>query len=189
MIGTPPGGGRRRSTSTGLCETPPSPNCWSVSPIAVHKQYANNTSRRSYSPPIIFNSHQYPNNSPILRSHSPTFPVHSSMRRPQSPPMFTDTPMRGIQTPPMLSGPLSRVPILSSPNLSDNNNLRHSPIIPFGTRAMTLPEISEMGNFQTFFNETSNNAIEQHPITFMPPELTEETLLEVGAEETMKCVN
>lgn len=70
--------------------------------------------------------------------------------------------------------------MLSSPNLSsDNNNLRHSPIIPFGTRAMTLPEISEMGNFHTFFSESGGNAIE-HPITFMAPELPEETLLEVS---------
>lgn len=45
---------------------------------------------------------------------------------------------------------------------------------------MTLPEISEMGNFQTFFNET-NNSNEQQPITFTTPELPEETLLGVRA--------
>lgn len=95
---------------------------------------------------------QYPNNSPLRRSGT---------------------------SPPVLSGPLSRVPMLSSPNLSDNNNLRHSPIIPFGTRAMTLPEISEMGNFHTFFNETGGNGVEP-PLTFMAPELPEETLLEVS---------
>jgi serine/threonine-protein kinase ULK/ATG1 len=47
---------------------------------------------------------------------------------------------------PLLSGPLAMLPpILDSPvRLSDNNNLQHSPVMPFGTRAMTLPEISGM---------------------------------------------
>lgn len=81
-------------------------------------------------------------------------------------------------SPPILSGPLARVPILSSPNLSDNNNLGRSPVIPFCTRAVTLPEISEMGNYPTFFNETSTTN-DAHPITFLAPELPEETLLEV----------
>lgn len=44
---------------------------------------------------------------------------------------------------PLLTGPLA---VLGSPTaraLQDNNNtLRHSPVIPFGTRAVTLPEIS-----------------------------------------------
>jgi hypothetical protein len=45
---------------------------------------------------------------------------------------------------PLLSGPLAMLPpILDSPvRLTDNNNLHHSPVMPFGTRAMTLPEIS-----------------------------------------------
>lgn len=102
-------------------------------------------------------------------------PVAAHKQYPSSSPL-----RRSGTSPPMLSGPLSRVSMLSSPNLSDNNNMRHSPIIPFGTRAMTLPEISEMGNFQAFFGETSGNAVEQHPITFMAPELPEETLLEVS---------
>ena len=47
---------------------------------------------------------------------------------------------------PLLSGPLAVLPpILDSPvRLSDNNNPQHSPVLPFGTRAMTLPEISGM---------------------------------------------
>lgn len=49
---------------------------------------------------------------------------------------------------PLLTGPLA---VLGSPTakaLQDNNNtLRHSPIIPFGTRAVTLPEISGLLNF------------------------------------------
>lgn len=32
VIGTPPGGGRRRSAANSLCETPPS--IWQVSPVA-----------------------------------------------------------------------------------------------------------------------------------------------------------
>lgn len=50
---------------------------------------------------------------------------------------------------PLLTGPLA---VLGSPTakaLQDNNNtLRHSPVIPFGTRAVTLPEIS--GNYYLF---------------------------------------
>lgn len=81
-------------------------------------------------------------------------------------------------SPPVLSGPLAKVSILSSPNLSDNNNLGKSPVIPFGTRAVTLPEISEMGNYPNFATDTSSWG-EPQPITFMAPELPEETLLEV----------
>lgn len=80
----------------------------------------------------------------------------------------------------MLSGPLAKVSMLSSPNLNDNNNLGKSPIIPFGTRAVTLPEISEMGNYPTFASDTSWS--EHHPITFVALELPEETLLEVNID-------
>ncbi|XP_017771399.1 PREDICTED: serine/threonine-protein kinase unc-51 isoform X2 [Nicrophorus vespilloides] len=86
----------------------------------------------------------------------------------------------------VLSGPLARVPILSSPNLSDNNNLRNSPIIPFGTRPVTLPNISEMCNFQSLFGD--NNAIEPER-TFIAPELPEETLLEKEHNETLAKIN
>lgn len=94
----------------------------------------------------------------------------------------TNSPMRRSGTsPPVLSGPLARVPILSSPTLSDNNNLGRSPIIPFCTRAVTLPEISEMMNYHQFFQNTDTAAsnCEPKPIAFAP-ELPEETLLEVN---------
>ncbi|KAJ8946305.1 hypothetical protein NQ318_004194 [Aromia moschata] len=136
VIGTPPGG-RRRSTSGSLCETPPPPNLWTVSPVSAAKSM--------------------PINSPLRRSDH----ILST-------------------SPPILSGPLARVPILSSPNLSDNNNLGKSPVIPFCTRAITLPEISEMGNYHTFFGDASAN--DTHPITFVAPELPEETLLEVKSD-------
>lgn len=42
---------------------------------------------------------------------------------------------------------------------------------------MTLPEITEIGNIKTLFNDSVN--MDQHPITFLAPELPEETLLEV----------
>lgn len=82
-------------------------------------------------------------------------------------------------SPPILSGPLAKVSMLSSPNLSDNNNLGKSPIIPFGTRAVTLPEISEMGNYPVFAADGPTWG-EPQPITFVAPELPEETLLEVS---------
>lgn len=90
-----------------------------------------------------------------------------------------NSPLRRSGTPPILSGPLAKVSVLSSPNLSDNNNLGKSPIIPFCTRAVTLPEISEMGNYPAFFNDTASSN-DPHPITFLAPELPEETLLEVN---------
>lgn len=46
VIGTPPGSGRRRSASSSLCETPPPPNVWSVSPVSVHRQYQSNSPLR-----------------------------------------------------------------------------------------------------------------------------------------------
>ncbi|XP_056631732.1 serine/threonine-protein kinase unc-51 isoform X2 [Diorhabda sublineata] len=140
VCGTPPGG-RRRSTSGSLCETPPPPNIWTVSPISVSKNL--------------------PINSPLRRSGT---------------------------SPPVLSGPLARLPILSSPNLNDNNNLGRSPIIPFCTRAVTLPEISEMGNYPAFLNENSISN-DFHPITFLAPELPEETILEKEHNETLAKIN
>jgi serine/threonine-protein kinase ULK/ATG1 len=78
-------------------------------------------------------------------------------------------------SPPRMSGPLARMPILSSPNLNnENNNPNRSPNMPYCTRAVTLPEISEIRNYAFF-----NDSYEQHPITFLAPELPEETLLEV----------
>ncbi|KAK4873703.1 hypothetical protein RN001_013063 [Aquatica leii] len=125
VIGTPPGG-RRRSTTNSLCETPP-PNLWQVSPV------------------------------------------------------------QGTSPPPVITGPLARVPILSSPNLADNNNLRQCPIMPFGTRARTLPEISELSNLQPLFSD--NSTIIERPVTFLAPELPEETLLEREHNETLAKIN
>lgn len=140
VCGTPPGG-RRRSTSGSLCETPPPPSIWTVSPISVSKN----------------------------------LPITSPLRRSGT-------------SPPVLSGPLARLPILSSPNLNDNNNLGRSPIIPFCTRAVTLPEISEMGNYPAFLNENSISH-DFHPITFLAPELPEDTILEKEHNETLAKIN
>lgn len=50
---------------------------------------------------------------------------------------------------PLLTGPLAVLGSPTAKTLQDNNNtLRHSPVIPFGTRAVTLPEIS--GNISYF---------------------------------------
>lgn len=52
---------------------------------------------------------------------------------------------------PLLTGPLAVLGSPTSRAFQDNNNtLRHSPVIPFGTRAVTLPEIS--GNPCLMFN-------------------------------------
>nr|CAD7261333.1 unnamed protein product [Timema shepardi] len=92
---------------------------------------------------------------------------------------------------PLLSGPLAMLqpPILGSPILGDNNNLRHSPIMPFTTRAMTLPDISEGGGaFQRLFSDTPNPPLDG-PITFLAPELAAETLLEKEHNETLAKLN
>ncbi|KAJ9599082.1 hypothetical protein L9F63_010419, partial [Diploptera punctata] len=101
----------------------------------------------------------------------------------------TNSPLRrsGASSP-LLSGPLAMLPpILDSPiRLVDNNNLQHSPVMPFGTRAMTLPEIS--GGYQRLFNDTPAPSLDG-PITFVAPELPEETLLEREHNETLAKLN
>ncbi|KAK0174764.1 hypothetical protein PV327_010495 [Microctonus hyperodae] len=91
---------------------------------------------------------------------------------------------------PLLTGPLA---VLGSPTaraLQDNNNtLRHSPVIPFGTRAVTLPEISEAGSFQNFFPELIPTSTDDRPLTFIAPELPEETLLEREHNEILAKLN
>ncbi|KAG8036143.1 hypothetical protein G9C98_004723 [Cotesia typhae] len=91
---------------------------------------------------------------------------------------------------PLLTGPLA---VLGSPTakvLQDNNNtLRHSPVIPFGTRAVTLPEISEAGSFQSFFPELIPTSSDDRPLTFIAPELPEETLLEREHNEILAKLN
>ncbi|KAJ3623828.1 hypothetical protein MTP99_017491 [Tenebrio molitor] len=96
------------------------------------------------------------------------------------------SPLRRSGTsPPRMSGPLARMPILSSPNLNnENNNPNRSPNMPYCTRAVTLPEISEIRNYAFF-----NDSYEQHPITFLAPELPEETLLEKEHNETLAKIN
>ncbi|XP_008197237.1 serine/threonine-protein kinase unc-51 isoform X2 [Tribolium castaneum] len=96
-----------------------------------------------------------------------------------------NSPLRRSGTsPPMQSGQLARMPILSSPNLNnENNNPNRSPNMPYCTRAVTLPEISEIRNYAIF------NDSYEHPITFLAPELPEETLLEKEHNETLAKIN
>ncbi|XP_034240338.1 serine/threonine-protein kinase unc-51 isoform X2 [Thrips palmi] len=100
----------------------------------------------------------------------------------------TSSPLRrsGASSP-LLSGPLAVLPsILGSPNrMSENNNMRQSPLMPFGSRAMTLPEISEAGNFQRLFQDANQPSNIDAPLTFLAPELPEETLLEREHNETL----
>lgn len=59
---------------------------------------------------------------------------------------------------PLLTGPLAVLGSPTSRAFQDNNNtLRHSPVIPFGTRAVTLPEIS--GNSLIIFVKISTGAM------------------------------
>lgn len=69
--------------------------------------------------------------SPVARhSHSGTSPLRRSTGN-------------NSASSPLLTGPLAVLGSPTSKAFQDNNNtLRHSPVIPFGTRAVTLPEIS-----------------------------------------------
>ncbi|XP_063222174.1 serine/threonine-protein kinase unc-51 isoform X2 [Bacillus rossius redtenbacheri] len=92
---------------------------------------------------------------------------------------------------PLLSGPLAMLPpILGSPTRAsaENNNLQCSPVLAFGTRAMTLPEISVGCGFQRLFSDPPTQPMDE-PIMFLPPELPEETLLEREHNETLAKLN
>lgn len=91
---------------------------------------------------------------------------------------------------PLLTGPLAVLGSPTSRAFQDNNNtLRHSPVIPFGTRAVTLPEISEAGSFQNLLPDVNSTITDEHPLTFIAPELPEETLLEREHNEILAKLN
>ncbi|KMQ95185.1 serine threonine-protein kinase ulk2-like protein [Lasius niger] len=91
---------------------------------------------------------------------------------------------------PLLTGPLAVLGSPTSRAFQDNNNtLRHSPVIPFGTRAVTLPEISEAGSFQNLFPDIPPTTIDDRPLTFIAPELPEETLMEREHNEVLAKLN
>ncbi|XP_012223822.1 serine/threonine-protein kinase unc-51 isoform X1 [Linepithema humile] len=91
---------------------------------------------------------------------------------------------------PLLTGPLAVLGSPTSRAFQDNNNtLRHSPVIPFGTRAVTLPEISEAGSFQNLFPDIPLTTIDDRPLTFIAPELPEETLMEREHNEILAKLN
>lgn len=158
------------------------PDIGSLSPPSVQFMIGTPPSKRlSETPPPPNNWQVSPTGQvgSVKHSHQPT--GTSPLRR--------STGTNSVSSP-LLTGPLA---VLGSPTtkvLQDNNNtLRHSPIIPFGTRAVTLPEISEAGSFQNLFPEMNPGSMNDHPITFIAPELTEETLLEREHNETLAKLN
>ncbi|KAI4503876.1 hypothetical protein M0802_001279 [Mischocyttarus mexicanus] len=117
--------------------------------------------------------------SPVARhSHSGTSPLRRSTGN-------------NSASSPLLSGPLAVLGSPTSKAFQDNNNtLRHSPVIPFGTRAVTLPEISEAGGcLQNLFPNVNPTLTEDRPLTFIAPELPEETLLEREHSEILAKLN
>ncbi|XP_035743352.1 serine/threonine-protein kinase unc-51-like [Vespa mandarinia] len=116
--------------------------------------------------------------SPVARhSHSGTSPLRRSTGN-------------NSASSPLLTGPLAVLGSPTSKAFQDNNNtLRHSPVIPFGTRAVTLPEISEAGSFQNLFPDVNPTLTEDRPLTFIAPELPEETLLEREHSEILAKLN
>lgn len=117
-------------------------------------------------------------------------------------------------SPPILSGPLARIPILSTPNLSSsppNNNNPVSTNQQFGvtTRAVTLPEIHEqlgvVGGFSALFATTAalrggveeglgigrvdDDLVGRQLMFCQGDELPEETLLDPEHNETLAKIN
>ncbi|XP_024941837.1 serine/threonine-protein kinase unc-51 [Cephus cinctus] len=153
------------------------PDIGSLSPPSVQFVIGTPPGRRMSETPPPPNTWQV---SPVAR-HSHTSSGTSPLRRSAG---------NNSSSSPLLTGPLA---VLGSPTgraLQDNNNtLRHSPIIPFGTRAVTLPEISEAGSFHNLFPDTNSILTDDRPLTFIAPELPEETLLEREHNEILAKLN
>ncbi|KAK9297816.1 hypothetical protein QLX08_008584 [Tetragonisca angustula] len=152
------------------------PDIGSLSPPSVQFVIGTPPSRRLSETPPPPNTWQV---SPVAR-HSHTSSGTSPLRRSTG---------NNSASSPLLTGPLAVLGSPTSRAFQDNNNtLRHSPVIPFGTRAVTLPEISEAGSFQNLLPEV-NPTIDDQPLTFFAPELPEETLLEREHNEILAKLN
>ncbi|XP_076232610.1 serine/threonine-protein kinase unc-51-like protein Atg1 isoform X2 [Calliopsis andreniformis] len=152
------------------------PDIGSLSPPSVQFVIGTPPSRRLSETPPPPNTWQV---SPVAR-HSHTSSGTSPLRRSTG---------NNSASSPLLTGPLAVLGSPTSRAFQDNNNtLRHSPVIPFGTRAVTLPEISEAGSFQNLLPEV-NTTTDDRPLTFIAPELPEETLLEREHNEILAKLN
>ncbi|KAG7208922.1 hypothetical protein KM043_015101 [Ampulex compressa] len=153
------------------------PDIGSLSPPSVQFVIGTPPGRRLSETPPPPNTWQV---SPVAR-HSHTSSGTSPLRRSTG---------NNSASSPLLTGPLAVLGSPTSRAFQDNNNtLRHSPVIPFGTRAVTLPEISEAGSFQNLFPEINTTLADDRPLTFIAPELPEETLLEREHNEILAKLN
>lgn len=160
------------------------PNIGSLSPPSVQFVIGTPPGRRTSETPPPPNTWQV---SPVAR-HSHASSGTSPLRR--------STGGNNSASSPLLTGPLAVLGSPTSRALHENNNtLRHSPVIPFGTRAVTLPEISEATSFRDFFPELNPSSthnttmMDDRPLTFIAPELPEETLLEREHNEILAKLN
>ncbi|KAL0114973.1 hypothetical protein PUN28_010502 [Cardiocondyla obscurior] len=153
------------------------PDIGSLSPPSVQFVIGTPPGRRMSETPPPPNTWQV---SPVAR-HSHTPSGTSPLRRSTG---------NNSTSSPLLTGPLAVLGSPTSRAFQDNNNtLRHSPVIPFGTRAVTLPEISEAGSFQSLFPDIPPTTIDDRPLTFIAPELPEETLMEREHNEILAKLN
>ncbi|XP_043254446.1 serine/threonine-protein kinase unc-51 isoform X1 [Colletes gigas] len=153
------------------------PDIGSLSPPSVQFVIGTPPSRRLSETPPPPNTWQV---SPVAR-HSHTSSGTSPLRRSSG---------NNSASSPLLTGPLAVLGSPTSRAFQDNNNtLRHSPVIPFGTRAVTLPEISEAGSFQNLLPDINPTITDDRPLTFIAPELPEETLLEREHNEILAKLN
>ncbi|XP_053986837.1 serine/threonine-protein kinase unc-51 isoform X2 [Hylaeus anthracinus] len=153
------------------------PDIGSLSPPSVQFVIGTPPSRRLSETPPPPNTWQV---SPVAR-HSHTSSGTSPLRRSTG---------NNSASSPLLTGPLAVLGSPTSRAFQDNNNtLRHSPVIPFGTRAVTLPEISEAGSFQNLLPDINPTITDDRPLTFIAPELPEETLLEREHNEILAKLN
>ncbi|KAG8224077.1 hypothetical protein J437_LFUL001154 [Ladona fulva] len=216
--------GRRRSASGSSCGTPPPVTTWQVSPVAQCASGLGVGGLPGAGGSILAGpgagGRQTPNNSPLRRSGTATHLTG---------PLFAATAggvcCGGSTLPPILGSPsASRLPTSPSSafmdfatadnaaalggsrsdrdrcgNFPTAPDLRQPPFVPFGTRAMTLPEITDvpvglqrrpsLGLFHETFGDSlpfgSSPPALEGPLTFVAPELPEETLLEREHNETL----
>ncbi|XP_059483841.1 serine/threonine-protein kinase unc-51 isoform X2 [Neocloeon triangulifer] len=184
-MGTPPGAGRHRSASGSSCGTPPPVTTWQVSPVTHYAVLASS------------GRHGTPNSSPMRRSG-----VSSS-------PLLFAQGATGL--PPILGSP-TRIQAAGFDNACYQGGDRCGNLpsdwmllSPFVARAVTLPDLTTTENESQrrpncglfpdqsdVFGESSPQAgaaAVEGPITFIAPELPEETLLEREHNETLAKLN
>ncbi|KAF4527920.1 hypothetical protein B566_EDAN011311 [Ephemera danica] len=211
-MGTPPGNGRRRSASGSSCGTPPPVTTWQVSPVT-QCAVLGPTGRHGTpnSSPLRRSGVHCVSSAGVSSSPHLTGPLFGQGGPGMLPPILgSPTKLPGGHTGAMAfdnaccgqgSDRCGNLPVDWCARLHGN------PLVPpFVTRTVTLPEITERAGMQrrpsfglfpdpgdVFSSsppqQTGGAAALEGPITFVAPELPEETLLEREHNETLAKLN